>query len=568
VWASNLEGLFRCQRDDIYEVRHEGKPVRDITCIKPEPGGILWVGSVSEGLQALVAGSLKRINLAPEQTPLGIHGIVSDSAGFYWMASNRGVFRAAREDLMAALDHPTTRVECHRFDLADGLPSVECSNSKQPICAKDSAGRLWFATSKGVATVDPTTLELNTLPPQVQIEWITYQTDRPRGVSTIESRVDSPFSSPLALPAGCRRIEIHYTGLSLVAPEKVRFQVKLEGQDVEWHEEPSSRVSEFYQLPAGAYVFHVRAANNDGVWSQNSSSLAFAVAPFIWQRLSFRIGALFLLFNAGGILAWWQSRSRHSRALGELGRSQQQQAELAHVARVSTMGELASSVAHELNQPLGAILSNAEAAELFLAQSPPALDEVREILADIRKDDERAGEVIRRMRTLLRKHELQMAPLELNSLVEDVFRLINADASLRKVALSAELSSRLPQIQGDQVHLQQVLLNLIINALEAMAGQPPEKRRLIVRTGLRGTEVEVSITDSGCGIDLTKLPRLFEAFFTTKPNGMGMGLSIARRIVEAHHGRIRAENNASGGATFIVTLPVGSPGANVSSHKS
>ncbi|MCW5555715.1 MAG: PAS domain-containing protein [Verrucomicrobiae bacterium] len=236
--------------------------------------------------------------------------------------------------------------------------------------------------------------------------------------------------------------------------------------------------------------------------------------------------------------------------------AQRQRAELAHVARVSTMGELAASVAHELNQPLGAILSNAEAAEMFLQQDPPALTDVREILTDIRKDDERAGEVIRRMRALLRKREMEMLPLDLNSVVEDVFRLISGDAALRKTTLTAELAPRLPAVLGDRVHLQQVLLNLTMNALEAMARQPAETRRLMVRTRINedGT-VEAEVTDTGPGIEADKLPHVFEPFFTTKPSGMGMGLSIARRIIEAHQGHVSAANNTSGGATFRVTLP-------------
>jgi len=233
-----------------------------------------------------------------------------------------------------------------------------------------------------------------------------------------------------------------------------------------------------------------------------------------------------------------------------------QRAELAHVARVSTLGELAASVAHELNQPLGAILANAEAAELFLQQDPPALEDLRAILADIRKDDERAGEVIRRMRALLRKRELERQPLEINSLVEDVLQLVSGDAALRGVALSAVLVPVLPKVAGDRVHLQQVLLNLILNGMDAMAGQPRERRRISVRTRLGADGlVELAVIDSGSGIEPDKLPRLFEPFYTTKANGMGMGLSIARTIIEAHQGRIWAENNAAGGAVFRIALP-------------
>jgi two-component system, LuxR family, sensor kinase FixL len=239
--------------------------------------------------------------------------------------------------------------------------------------------------------------------------------------------------------------------------------------------------------------------------------------------------------------------------------SLRQRGELAHVARVSTMGELAASVAHELNQPLGAILANAEAGELFLKQDPPAIGELRAILADIRKDDERAGEVIRRMRALLRKHELEREPLEFNSVVADVLQVVSGDAALRNMVISADLAPVLPKILGDRIHLQQVVLNLILNGMDAMAGQPRERRRISVRTrsGADGG-VELTVTDLGHGIEPDKFSRLFDPFFTTKPNGMGMGLSISRTILEAHRGKISAENNTPGGAVFRVTLPVAS----------
>ncbi|MBN2507707.1 MAG: PAS domain S-box protein [Verrucomicrobia bacterium] len=234
-----------------------------------------------------------------------------------------------------------------------------------------------------------------------------------------------------------------------------------------------------------------------------------------------------------------------------------QRAELAHVARVSTLGELAASVAHELNQPLGAILANAEAAELFLEQEPPALDDLRAILADIRKDDERAGEVIRRMRALLQKRELERRPVDVNSLAQETLQLVRADAMLRGVTFHADLAAVLPEITGDRVHLQQVLLNLMINAMDAVTGEPREQRRIVVRTR-RGADgkVELTVIDSGHGIEPGTLARLFDPFYTTKPNGMGMGLSIARTIIEAHQGRIRAENNPAGGAMFRIELPV------------
>jgi PAS domain S-box-containing protein len=232
------------------------------------------------------------------------------------------------------------------------------------------------------------------------------------------------------------------------------------------------------------------------------------------------------------------------------------QNQLARASRISIMGQLATSIAHELNQPLGAILLNAEAAALLLNQEPLPMGELRATLSDIRKDDQRAGEVIRRMRTLLLQHEFERHPLEVNLLAEEVLRLISGDATSRSIEITTRLSTQLPAIQGDRVHLQQVLLNLIMNAMEAMAHQPPERRRLTVSTSLTtDSEVEITITDSGRGFEPASLPHLFEPFFTTKRSGIGMGLSIADKIVKAHHGRIWAENSPVGGAIFHVILP-------------
>jgi two-component system, LuxR family, sensor kinase FixL len=231
--------------------------------------------------------------------------------------------------------------------------------------------------------------------------------------------------------------------------------------------------------------------------------------------------------------------------------------EIAHVGRVSMMGELASSLAHEINQPLGAILRNAEAAELFMQNGSPDLDEIRAILSDIREDDQRAGKVIDRMRGLLKKHDLDTRPLAVRELVGDVAALVRVDAAVRHVDLTLEVPSDLPFVRGDRVHLQQVLLNLILNGMDALDGARREDRRVSVTARLDGPQsVEIIVSDAGHGISADKLAHLFEPFFTTKPNGMGMGLPISRTIVEAHGGRLWAENNNVAGAAFRFTLPI------------
>jgi len=234
---------------------------------------------------------------------------------------------------------------------------------------------------------------------------------------------------------------------------------------------------------------------------------------------------------------------------------QQQRTELAHFSRVSMLGGLSGSLAHELNQPLSAILRNTEAAELFLQEPSPDLDELRAILADIRKDDQRAGEVIRRMRSMLKQNEVERSSLDLTGLADEVISLVRPDAELRKVRLHLETETPLPFVRGDRIQLQQVFLNLLLNAMDAVADLSPDKRQVTVRVVRVDTQVEVAVIDTGKGIPADKLARLFEPFFTTRPNGMGLGLPISRTIIEAHGGRIRAENNPDSGATFRFSLP-------------
>ncbi len=243
------------------------------------------------------------------------------------------------------------------------------------------------------------------------------------------------------------------------------------------------------------------------------------------------------------------------RKLAEL-ELQRQREELTHLSRATMLGELSGSLAHELSQPLGAILRNAEAAEIFLQQPAPDLDELRAIIADIRKDNERAGVVIHRMRSMLKRREVELTRFDLNLLVAESISLVRPAGELRKVRLAFTPEPALPPVLADRVQLQQVLLNLLLNAMDAVQGASPERRQVNARLGLTKTHFEVVVSDRGHGIPADKFACVFEPFFTTKTNGLGLGLPISRSIVEAHGGRIRAENNAGGGAVFSFTVPV------------
>ena len=259
------------------------------------------------------------------------------------------------------------------------------------------------------------------------------------------------------------------------------------------------------------------------------------------------------------VLATADDISERKRAENEI---TQQRTELAHMSRVMMLSELSGSLAHELNQPLAAILSNAQAAQRFLSEDAPNLDELREILQDIVSDDRRAGEIIRGLRTLLKKGELDNAPVGVNELVQDVLKLARSDLMNGGVDLQVKFDPALPGIFGDRVQLQQVLLNLVMNGCEAMAHTAAPERRLLVSTALNpGEGVQICVVDRGHGIPQAQLERVFEPFVTSKAGGLGLGLAVCRRIVGAHGGRLWAEHNAEGGATFCLMLPVKSGGA-------
>jgi len=228
---------------------------------------------------------------------------------------------------------------------------------------------------------------------------------------------------------------------------------------------------------------------------------------------------------------------------------------------VALLGELSAAFAHELNQPLAAIMANARAAQRLMAREPPDQTEVRNILEDIVADDRRAGEVIHRLQALLKRGELQLQPLDINQLVHEVVELVHSELIRREVILHTVLAPDLPRVPADRVQVQQVLMNLVFNACEAMNEQPREERNVtIVTRSTAGGEVAVAVSDQGTGIPTGKEEQVFEPFYTSKRHGLGLGLTICRTIVTAHGGALWAANNPDRGATFHIVLR-GSPHA-------
>lgn len=232
-----------------------------------------------------------------------------------------------------------------------------------------------------------------------------------------------------------------------------------------------------------------------------------------------------------------------------------QRAELAHLSRVALLGELSAAFAHELNQPLAAIMANARAGQRLMAREPPDVTEVSSILEDIVSDDRRAGQVISRLHSLLRRGELQLQPLDINEVVREVVQLVHSELIRREVLVQTRLAAELPRVPADRVQVQQVLMNLLVNACDAMGGQPREERIVTIVTGeTLGKEVKMSVMDQGPGLPLGKEEQVFEPFYTSKSHGLGLGLSICRTIVTAHGGALWGVNNPDRGATFHLVL--------------
>lgn len=569
LWVAASEGVFRRENNQFTTVHGaDNRPLEGVLCFKADADGAMWIGTRAAGLIRWRQGKMDRVGVQHGLPEREVRGCIEDGQGYFWMPSNRGIIRASRKQLHAVADGVVPQIEIQLLDQNDGLPSPECFMG-QPTSARDTTGKLYFSTQKGVVTIDPTGFRPNLQAPPVQVERLTYHVRAPkpnvkgrRPPSTSgegEIRLTGPFLEPLLLPPGAYGVELEFAALSFRAPEKIQFRYQLEGNNLDWKEAGSDRLVRFHQLAPGEYVFRVQAANNDGVWNRTGASVAFSVLPFFWQTWWFRLGTGLLLAGLGSALVWSRFRKRIARAeeRERLAHETQELREvLAHSSRVSTMGQLASSLAHELSQPLGAILRNAEAAEVLLKQDHPDVAEIREIVTDIRLDDQRAGGVIDRMRTLLKRRKVETTQLDVRMLLDEATVLVRADTLRRQIQMTVDVPLDLPPVQGDRVQLQQVLLNLLLNGMDAMGEQPLASRRLFVEARKTTDDmVELRVRDSGPGVPVQSLGRVFEPFFSTKVHGLGMGLAVSKTIIEAHKGKLWAENAPEGGACFCFTLP-------------
>ncbi len=317
-----------------------------------------------------------------------------------------------------------------------------------------------------------------------------------------------------------------------------------------------------FPSPSGEFVkpvFDWRQLQNFGISESGlppGSEVRFREFS-LWERYRWQMVAIFFALLLQAALIGWLLFEHHRRRIVEM-KLRARLLEVIHLNRTATAGALSASVAHELNQPLGAIQSYAEAATLYLKSDPPDIERAERILANIRRDNQRAADIISHLRGLLKKRDkIKLQEFDLNEAVRDALQILRPEALKRGVALDAhEAKSRLP-VRADPIHMQQVILNLAVNGMDAMQDCAPGCGKMSIQTGLADeSAIEVRVADSGTGIPTDKLNRIFDTFYTTKRDGTGLGLSVARTIVETYGGKIWAENRPSGGAVFRFTLPL------------
>lgn len=359
-------------------------------------------------------------------------------------------------------------------------------------------------------------------------------------------------------------------------PELILLDVRMPGMD---GYEVCRRLKQINALRDVPVIFlSAFGDTDDKLRGFEAGGVDFIAKPYDFLEVNARVAAHLKLARLQKLLAWHNEhlqqlveakahelarsrvaleRERHQRDLAEH-ESQQRLAEIAHMNRNASATVYCAALVHELNQPLAAILSNAEAAELFLGMQPPQLGELSVILADIRRDDLRASELIQRMRAMLRKSEVAAMELDMNALVRSTVSLLASEAKMRKIGLQAHLSEAPLVVAGDAVQLQQVMINLVLNSMDAM--QDIVGPRLVEIRAAPGTqgEAQVQVCDYGCGFSVN-LGRVFESFFSTKQHGMGLGLSISHAIIEAHGGTVWAEDNPQGGAVVSFRIPLAAP---------
>jgi signal transduction histidine kinase/ligand-binding sensor domain-containing protein len=602
ILAATLEGgLFRIEKGAVHEILPDSSDFRRTGFLVPDREGGVWIGGRTNVLRHYRAGRADTVLIKGLDSAATVFGLIVDndnslliptSSGLFswnansgqvldqrnglpcdtifsairdddgalWLYSQCGLLKITRSEFGRWRERSDSKLTVEVFDKSDGALPTAVANISQPITAKTSDGRLWFLSRRSAQTIDPRQIYRNPLPPPVHIEKV------------VADHNEYALGDRLRLPALTRDIEIDYAALSLAVPQKVHFRYELEGHDAGWQDVGTRRQAFYSNLAPGNYRFRLIACNNDGVWNEEGAALVFSVVPAWYQTIWFRA-----FFPAAVLLVLWmllrlrlRQLAKRSEELALINRRleaqiaerkqaenalRQAQADLARANRLSSMGELSASLAHEVKQPITAAITDASTCLRWLSRDHPDLEEARAAALRIVQDGKRAGEIVNQVRLLFKKDAPHRELVDLNEIIREMELLLHSEATQFSVSIRTELAADLPRVMGDRVQLQQVLMNLMMNSIDAMK-DVGGTRRLAIRSqrGENG-EALISVSDTGVGLPSGLEERIFDAFFTTKPHGTGMGLRVSRSIVESHGGRLWADGNSSRGAVFHIALP-------------
>ena len=543
LWLGTYDGLVQVRDRRIVQRLREGLPSRTIFALHEDARGDLWIGT-HDGLARLRAGRMQSITAAHGLPHPTVFQILDDGRGHFWLTSNQGLTRVTRSSLDAVLDGGAQRVQATTFDRGDGLGSDQCNGASQPAGVRMRNGRLAIPTLAGLTIVDPADLHWNRVPPNVVLREVLVD-GRP-----IDTR------SAASLPWSASRFEFRYDGLSLAAPELVRFRHRVDGLDRDWIDAGTLRRAFYNSLPPGQHVFRVQAMNSDGVWSREVASLAFTVPAPPWLRW----WALVLYAAAAIAVAWLllRARERAVRRKTEVleAKVRERTIELAEAEARATEANRAKSVflanmSHELRTPLNAVLGFAQ----LMGRSETLAPGERESLSIIRRSGEHLLGLINDVLSISKieagKLAVDRRPFDPRRMVDDISAIIHERAEAAGLQLVVDAGTSLPPaVLGDEGKLRQIFINLLGNAVKFT-----KHGTVTLRARWADDRAVFEVADTGRGIDPMELESLFEPFVQTEAGreakeGTGLGLAITRQLVRLMGGDIQVFSEVGSGTIF------------------
>jgi signal transduction histidine kinase/ligand-binding sensor domain-containing protein len=518
-----------------------------VTSVHIDHSGTVWAATHS-GLDKLnrESGTFTTYYVKDGLPSNRVSCILEDQQGDLWMSTSRGL---SRFDPLAKI--------FKNYSVADGLPGMDLTGWR--TCFKSPSGEMFFGGFSGATSFYPDrVVDSAYIPPIVFTDFRLFG-------ETVEVGSGSPlkksisYADSITLSHDQSTFSLEFAALGSSAASIDRYRYKLDGLDQQWNVTGSDqRMVNYAALPAGDYAFHVQTATGQSGWGRPGATLRIQILPPWWRTVWFRTSvaaALFFLvwgvyhIRVRGIERHYRERRQAEEAL------RQAQADLARANRLSSMGEFSASLAHEINQPIAAAVMNANACLRWLSRVQPDLEEARAAASRSAQDGKRAGDIVNRVRLLFKKGTLQRELIDPNEVIRDIILLLQSEATQFAVLVRTELAANLPNVMGDRVQLQQVLMNLVMNSIDAMKDVNGTRELTIQSQWGDNGQVLISVSDTGVGLPPQQADKIFNAFFTTKAHGTGMGLRISRSIVESNGGRLWAADNSPRGARFCFTLP-------------